>query len=112
MKKILCILLLFWLSASAFAAEPVTVRSFSDLAVFLDRQAAATAASLDEVVLAAEVSARVVALGALPGQNVSKGDLLVELDDLEYRIGLDSAEARLAMTQAGLDLARIRAERA
>ncbi|HMA98032.1 MAG TPA: efflux RND transporter periplasmic adaptor subunit [Wenzhouxiangella sp.] len=112
MKKILCILLLFWLSASAFAAEPVTVRPFSDLAVFLDRQAAATAASLDEVVLAAEVSARVVALGALPGQNVSKGDLLVELDDLEYRIGLDSAEARLAMTQAGLDLARIRAERA
>ncbi|TVS10463.1 MAG: efflux RND transporter periplasmic adaptor subunit [Wenzhouxiangella sp.] len=96
----------------ATAAESVTVRPFSDVAIFLDRQAAATAESLDEVTLAAEISARVAELRALPGQTVEAGELLVRLEEREYRIGVDSAGARLAMAEAALDMARIRAERA
>jgi RND family efflux transporter MFP subunit len=82
------------------------------VAILLDRQAAATAASLDEVVLAAEISARVIELSALPGQTVEAGQTMIELDDAEYRIGLASAQARLNVAEASLEMARIRAERA
>lgn len=112
MKICVGFFLLSALSLPAIAAEPVTVRPFSDAAILLDRQAAATAASLDEVVLAAEISARVIRLGALPGQTVESGQTLVELDDAEYRIGLASAKARLNLAEASLEMARIRAERA
>lgn len=112
MKNCVGTLLLSLLPLLAAAAEPVTVRPFSDVAILLDRQAAATAASLDEVVLAAEISARVIGLRALPGQTVEAGQTLVELDDAEFRIGLASAQARLNVAEASLEMARIRAERA
>ena len=96
----------------AVAAESVSVRPFSDIAIFLERQAAATVESLDEVTLASEISARVAELSVLPGQTVEAGELLVRLEEQEYRIGVDSAGARLAMSEAALDMARIRAERA
>jgi RND family efflux transporter MFP subunit len=94
------------------AAEQVTVRPFSEVAIYLEHQTAATAASLDNTVLAAEISARVTRLAALPGQAVAAGDLLVELDGSEYQIGLESARARLQTSEAALDMAQIRAERA
>lgn len=110
----ICVGTFLWvlLPLLAVAAEPVSVRPFSDVAIQLDRQAAATAASLDEVVLAAEISARVSRLRALPGQTVEAGQTLVELDDAEYRIGMASAQARLDVAEAALEMARIRAERA
>jgi RND family efflux transporter MFP subunit len=112
MKTRVGLALLSVLPLLAVATEPVTVRPFSEVAILLDRQAAATAASLDEVVLAAEISARVIELRALPGQTVEAGQTLIELDPTEYRIGLDSAQARLNLAEASLQMARIRAERA
>jgi RND family efflux transporter MFP subunit len=112
MKTRVGLLVLSVLPLLAVAAESVTVRPFSEVAILLDRQAAATAASLDEVVLAAEISARVIELRVLPGQTVEAGQTLVELDPTEYRIGLDSAQARLNLAEASLQMARIRAERA
>lgn len=112
MKNSLLIAALALAPLLASAAESVSVRPFSDVAIYLDRQAAATAESLDEVTLAAEISARVAELRALPGQTVEPGELLVRLEEREYRIALDSARARLSMADAALDMARIRAERA
>lgn len=103
---------LCFLPGLLWSQQPVSVRPFSEIAIFLDRQAAATVESLDRAELSAEVSARVRVVHALPGQRVGADELLVTLEDAEYRIGVDSARARLEIAEARLDLARIRAERA
>lgn len=112
MKKWRGVFLLAVWPAMVGAVEPVTVKPFAEIAIYLDRQAAASVTSLNEGVLSAEVSARVAETPVLPGQTVAAGELLVQLDDTEYRIGLSSAEARLSLADAALDMARIRAERA
>lgn len=96
----------------ALANEIVSVRSFAEVAIFLERQTAASVESLDEITLSAELSARVVEVLARPGDTVEAGALLVRLDDQEARIARDAAAARLARAEAALDMARIRAERA
>lgn len=96
----------------AFATETVTVRAFSEVAVFLERQSAASVESLDEITMTAEVGARVVEMRARPGDQVAAGTLLVRLDDDEYRIRRAAASARVDRAEAALDMARIRAERA
>ncbi len=108
------VLSLFWLLAPAIsgAAETITVKPFSEVAVFLDRQAAARVESLNEAVLAAEINARVLEIPARPGQRVSQGESLLRLDDESFVIQLESATARLEMADAALDMARLRAERA
>jgi RND family efflux transporter MFP subunit len=45
------------------------------------------------IVLNPEVSGKITALNVEEGQHVNKGDLLVSLDDREYRLNLESAEA-------------------
>ena len=112
MKSVVGLVALFVFTGICTAAERVTVRPFSEIAIYLDRQAAASVTSLNGGVLSAEVSARVTGLPVLPGQSVTAGELLVELDDAEYRIGLRSAEARQSVAEAALDMALIRAERA
>jgi len=96
----------------ATASESVTVRPFAEVAIFLERQSAASVESLNEITLAAEVSARVIEIKARPGEEVSAGELLVRLDDREFRNRQQAAAARAAMAEAAQDMARIRAERA
>jgi RND family efflux transporter MFP subunit len=100
------------LPALASAAEPVTVKPWSEVAVYLDRQAAARVESLNEAVLASEINARVLEIPVRPGQTVKRGESLLRLDDESYVIQLESATARLEMADAALDMARLRAERA
>lgn len=78
----------------------------------VDRRAAASVMSLNEATLSAEINARIVAVHAEVGQSVQQGQLLMELDADQFRIERDRARAQLALTEAGLDLARLRAERA
>jgi RND family efflux transporter MFP subunit len=101
-----------FLNLSAFAAEPVTVTPYSDVAIYLERQVAAQVESLNESVLAAEISARVSNIEVRPGQDVEVGQLLLRLDAESFLIGRDVARARLEIAAAGLDMARLRAERA
>ena len=114
MKVNLAILICFlsFAPGSATAAEPVTVRAFAEIAVHLEQHAAAQVESLNEAVISAEVNARVVDFAALPGEAVERGQVLLRLNDDSYRIQRESAIARLEMTNAALDMARIRAERA
>lgn len=45
------------------------------------------------IILKSEISGRIKALNVEEGQHVKKGDLLVKLDDQEYSLNLESAEA-------------------
>ncbi len=112
MKYFLALAALALASVPAAADESVSVRSFAEVAIFLERQAAASVESLNEITLAAEVSARVAEITARPGEAVEAGDLLVRLDEREFRNQRQTALARIAMAESAKDLARIRAERA
>lgn len=96
----------------AVGAEPVTVVTYADIAVYLDRQASARVESLDEARLSAQVSATVLRIPVRPGQTVAAGELLLELDPADYRIQVNAAQARLDVADANLDMSRLRAERA
>ncbi len=54
-------------------------------------------------VLNAEVAGRVVERNAEPGQSVEQGELLLRLDEGDYRDALLRAEAQLAQEQAALE---------
>ncbi|MCC5863921.1 MAG: efflux RND transporter periplasmic adaptor subunit [Wenzhouxiangella sp.] len=96
----------------ALAVEPVTVVTYADIAVYLDRQAAARVESLDEARLSAQVSATVQRIPVRPGQTVAAGELLLELDPADFQIQVNAARARLEGADAALDMARLRVERA
>ncbi|HET8849812.1 MAG TPA: efflux RND transporter periplasmic adaptor subunit [Marinobacter sp.] len=67
-------------------------------------QAVATLRALNAVELTTEVSGRVVAINLDPGRLVSKGDVLLQLDDRQARADLQVIEAQLA--EASRQLAR------
>lgn len=55
------------------------------------------------VQIAAQLSGLVVAVGAVEGQRVKPGDLLVQLDDSTERAALAQAEAAVKQAQARVD---------
>lgn len=101
--------------ASLAMAAPVEVQvqAFSQAAVYPQREAAATVVPRQESRLSAELTATVVELRLEAGQRVARGDLLVRLDDADYRLALDRAQAqreaaavRLALALRQLDRTR------
>jgi HlyD family secretion protein len=58
------------------------------------------------VQVSAQLSGLVVAVGAVEGQRVSKGDLLVQLDDSTERASVAQAEAAVKQAQARVDQLR------
>ncbi len=56
------------------------------------------------VSLAPEVSGRVVALHVADNQTVHKGDLLYEIEDIDYRVNVATAQANVQSKQADLRL--------
>jgi len=99
-------------SAPAQDVESITTVRFDDVAVNQAREASARVESLDQAVVSAEVAARVVEIPVRVGETVEPGTLLVRLDDAEYRLGRQAADARRELAEAGRELARLRAERA
>lgn len=82
-----------------------TSKPLRDIAVYPEFRAPAQVVPLDEANLAAEVSAVVTAMPALQGSSVAKGALLVSLDERQYRIDLDRAQAQLQVVQSRAKLA-------
>lgn len=105
-------LIVLILPAVTMAAEPVSIRSFSEVAIYLEHQNAARVESLNEAVLSAEISARVIEIPVRAGQQVARGDLLLRLEPDSFLIQRESARARLQLADAALDMADLRAERA
>ncbi len=65
---------------------------------------------LDQVVISAEVSGKVVEIhpGLEPGQVIPKGDLLFEIDPRDYLAAVREAEASVAQAQASLKQLRMK----
>ena len=114
MRFIRIILIGFLLPASLWAQAPVSVRTeaLGDVLVDFERRAPAEVSALNASTIAAEVSAVVLSIHADVGQAVRKGDLLLELDSLDYQLNLKQAEASLASSRARLSQAEIRLKRA
>lgn len=110
--------LFLWVAAALPAVvlaqepEPVSVVPYRSVALNLQHQAAARVESLNEAVLSAEVTARVVEIPVRVGQRVVEGETLVRLDPDSFLIQRNRMQARLESATAGLDMARLRAERA
>jgi RND family efflux transporter MFP subunit len=99
-------------NGGAPAAPVVSARPFADVALFPEREAPATAQSLNEARLAAEVSAAIAAIPVEVGQTVAAGAVLVRLEARDFELGLARAKAQLDAAQSRLQLAESQLARA
>jgi RND family efflux transporter MFP subunit len=83
----------------------VTARPFADVAVHPQREAPATALSLNESRLSAEVSAVVKEVAFDVGQVAPKGAVLIRLETGDYELAAARAEAALESSRARARLA-------
>ncbi|MGX4642381.1 efflux RND transporter periplasmic adaptor subunit [Massilia sp. SYSU DXS3249] len=65
--------------------------------------AAGVVIPVHEEVVASPVASRVSRVHAKPGQQVAKGELLLELDDREIRLALDALQEQLAQQENRID---------
>ncbi len=96
----------------ACGQTPVSTSPLSELLVDSPTQAPASVDSLNSGVLSAELTAVVAAFEIEPQSRVASGDILVRLDDTDYRLALQQSEALLAAARARVDLVDGRLERA
>lgn len=103
-----------WLLAGNGHAQPLPAAAspLAELAVFPELRAPATVLSLNNSRLSAELTARIIEIPVLDGQNVSKGDALLRLDDSDYRLGLEQAQAVARALDARIQLAQYELQRA
>jgi len=94
------------------AAQPVAVARAAAHVLPRVGTAPAEVRSANESGLSADVTARVDAVIAEVGSKVAKGETLLRLDDRDYRLALEQADARVAAAQARLALAVRRLVRA
>ena len=86
--------------AHAQATISVSARPLSDLLVDSERRAPAKVLSANRAAITSEVSAIVKTVHRDVGADVSKGELLIELDSANARNALAQAEANLAAIEA------------
>lgn len=90
----------------------VAAAPFADIALYPEREAPATALGRNEARIAAEVSARVLAIAADSGDVVKAGQVLVRLDPRDAELALARAEAALLQVDARLKQAEAQIQRA
>jgi RND family efflux transporter MFP subunit len=92
---------------SPAAPEPVLVRLSNPGAVVVHprRQIAATVVARNETRVAAEIASAVVEVLAEVGQTVLRGDVLARLDDEDWRLALERAQAQRDAAAAKAQLA-------
>lgn len=95
--------------AAAFAIGAVR---YAELGFHPEREAPATVLGKNETRIAAEVSARIVAIAVDSGDAVKAGQVLVRLDAKDAELALARAEAGLAQSVARLAQAEAQAARA
>jgi RND family efflux transporter MFP subunit len=84
--------------ADSQAIKPVTARSFSEVAVFPRRTAPATAISLNNAEISAEINGVVKEIPVRVGDTVETGDIVASLDCAEY--AFEKTQAQAAFKQA------------
>ena len=113
--RFICILLVtLVMPASLWAQTAINVRTqpLSEILVDFERRAPAEVRALNDSTIAAEVSAVVLSVHADVGQAVKKGDLLLELDPVDYQLNFQQTEANLASSKARLSQAKVKLNRA
>jgi RND family efflux transporter MFP subunit len=113
--RFICILLMgISMPVLVLAQAGVSVRTeaLSEVLVNFERRAPAEVRALNDSSISAEVSAVVLSVHADIGQVVEKGDLLLELNPIDYQLNLKQAEANLASSQARLSQAKAKLNRA
>ncbi len=102
------------LAGPALADErlPVTVKTFDQVRLFPVYTAPATAMSLNDSQVSAEIPGVIQRITVKPGDAVKAGDVLVELDCREHELNAQAPRARLQAASAERELAGFRHERA
>jgi membrane fusion protein, multidrug efflux system len=73
---------------------------------FVEREVAVGSLASDEaVIIRSEIAGRVDQIGFVEGQPISKGDLVITIDDSIYRAEFNQADARLNLSKANYDRA-------
>lgn len=98
--------------APTAAARQVTVQAADRLFVYPEREAAASVVARNESRIAAQVSATIASIGARVGERVRRGALLARLDDTDFRLALERAQAQRDAQAARLRLAEAQLQRA
>jgi RND family efflux transporter MFP subunit len=110
MRFIWILLISLLMPVSLWAQTEVNVRAqdLNEVLVDFERRAPAEVRALNDSTIASEVSAVVLSLHADVGQAVKKGELLLELNPVDYQLNLKQAEANLASSKARLIQANAR----
>lgn len=103
--------LLIVLAGSAQAAVPVTVAPLAEQLVELEIRAPATVVPANEAVVTAQVTALVREVHADVGATVSKGAVLLSLDNSDARLARDRSNAELQALEAQILQAEARLKR-
>lgn len=114
MSRIGLLLLSLW-AVPALGQAPVNsvqVAVLNEVVVTLERRAPAEVLPLNNSLIAAEINAVVATVLVDVGQLVQLGELLVELDQQDFQLQLEAAEAALASTRARAAEARAKLDRA
>ena len=100
--------------ASLWGQGAVSVRTqgLNEVLVDFERKAPAEVRALNDSIIASEVSSVVLSVHADVGQAVKKGDLLLELNPIDYQLNLKQAEANLVSSRARLSQADAKLQRA
>lgn len=112
MKSALVALLFSLSLTTSLEAAEWTVRPLGELAVYPESRAPAQVVPLDEARLAAEVGGSITAMPAQQGAQVAKGALLASIDQRQYRIELDRAQAQLQVVSSRVKLAEAQFQQA
>ncbi|MDH3325459.1 MAG: efflux RND transporter periplasmic adaptor subunit [Gammaproteobacteria bacterium] len=93
-------------------AVRVTSQTLSEIAIFPESSVPATALSLNNAKLSAEVQATVKVFPVLVGDIVKRNEVLIQLDDRNYKLNLLKAEVALKGIESRLSLAKYQLEQA
>ncbi len=91
--------------SGVWAAETYQVRPLSEIAFYPMRSASATALSLNQSILSAQIQANVESIKVGVAQQVKQGDTLLNLDCTDYRLAMEQAAAGVKIAKARLQLA-------
>lgn len=97
--------------ANLWATEQSYIKPLSDIVEHPLRSAPATALSLNNTTLSAQIQANVKAIPVGVSQQVKQGDVLLQLDCTDYDLALQLAQASVTMATAQLQLAKTQQER-
>lgn len=100
------------ISADPVSQQMIEARALSTIAPIESGSAAATLAARNDSWLSAEVAARITAISADVGARVERGDVLVQLDQTDFKLALRQAQAQLGAVDARVTQTKVRLDRA